>query len=59
MPHSAPFFWATGRSAGSYESDVRRGIQSAATSGWARSAATAACVIEIGQPCPASTCDHA
>ena len=37
---------------------VKRGSHSAARCGAAaRSAGTAACVIEIGQPCPASTCE--
>ncbi len=58
MPNSTPPFCAAGRSPSSYTCEVSRGSHSAASSGSVRSAGTAAWVIETGQPCPASACDH-
>ena len=57
MPHERARFSAAGRRPKSYSRDVSSGSHSAASAGAdARSAGTAACVIEIGQPWPASTC---
>ena len=59
MPASAPRLPATGRSPGSYDVDASSGVHSLASASSARSAGTAAYVIEIGQPCPGSVCDQA
>ena len=59
MPASAPVFSATGRSPGSYDGAASRGVHSLAIASSTRSAGIAAYVIEIGQPCPGSVCDHA
>ena len=56
MPHSALAFPPARSSSGSYVVAVSRGTHSAARSGWVRSAGTAAKVIVIGQPKPASAC---
>ena len=56
IPQSTPRFSVAGRRPKSYSPEVRSGSHSAASSGAdARSAGTAAWVMEIGQPCPAST----
>jgi hypothetical protein len=54
MPHLADALPRAGP--GSYEAAVRRGIHSSASPGVVRSAGTAAKVIVIGQPWPASAC---
>ncbi len=58
MPASRPRFSVGTRSPGSYSRLVSRGSYTLARSGWARSAGTAAYVIDVGQPCPASVCPH-
>ncbi len=58
IPNSAPALRCAGRRSRSYTSDVSRGSHSAASSGSVRRAGTAACVIDSGQPLPASTCVH-
>jgi hypothetical protein len=59
IPASAPFFWETGRMPGSYDVAASAGVHSLASASSARNAGTAAYVIEIGQPCAGSVCDHA
>ena len=59
MPASAPVFSGAGRTPGSYDRAASSGVHSWAIASSARSAGTAAYVIEMGQPWPGSVCDHA
>ena len=55
MPAIAPVFSPASTRRGSYSLDVSRGSQAAASPAWARSAGTAAYVIDMGHACPGST----
>ncbi|CAM5264829.1 hypothetical protein SGRI78S_07347 [Streptomyces griseus subsp. griseus] len=56
IPRSAPAFSIGFRSPSTYVCEVSSGSHSAASAGSVRSVGTAACVIDSGQPCPASAC---
>ena len=57
MPNSTPDLVAGSRSSGSYTVDSSAVSHSAASSGLIRNDGTTACVIDSGQPCPASICE--
>src|SRR5699024_2774270 len=57
MPNSTPDLVAGSRSCGSYSRDSSAGSHSAASPGLMRSDGTTACVMDSGQPCPASICE--
>ena len=57
IPNNTPDFVAGSRSSGSYTRDSSAASHSAASPGLMRSDGTTACVIDSGQPCPASICE--